>query len=191
MTLPDEMPGQSTLDTNLSYRISILHSLLGKLTTAIYASRGLTSHQWKVMSILYNWPPMPAVRITSMVTLDKAAISRGVAGLLDLKLARRYLDNESGMIYITLTEPGRTMYRAMASELAHLQRDLFGEVRDAEQRSFFAILNKIEHALREATGAGALEPAGPATRKKRTLASTKKAAPKRSLRQRKDKSQVR
>src|SRR5262249_49687342 len=104
MTLPGETPGQSTLDTNLSYRLSILHSLLGKLTTGIYTSRGLTTHQWKVMSILYNWPPMPAVRITGLVTLDKAAISRGVAGLLKLKLARRYLEGESKMILVTLTE---------------------------------------------------------------------------------------
>src|SRR5262245_24675123 len=104
MASRDKNPVQSTLDSNLSYRISILHSLLGKLTTGIYASRGLTTHQWKVLSILYNWPPMPAVRITTLVTLDKAAISRGVAGLLSLKFAHRYLDDASGMIFIALTD---------------------------------------------------------------------------------------
>src|SRR3979409_2406719 len=138
MTSPDEDPVHSTLDTNLSYRISILHSLLGKLTTRIYASRGLTSHQWKVLSILYNWPPMPAVRITNMVTLDKAAISRGVSGLLELRLPRRYLGGARGMTFIALTEAGRTMYHSMASEMARLQRDLFAEVSHAEQNSFFA-----------------------------------------------------
>ena len=153
MAAPDGKPVQSTLDTNLSYRISILHSLLSKLTTGIYASRGLTSHQWKVLSILYNWPPMPAVRITNMVTLDKAAISRGVSGLLKLKLARRYLDGESGMIFIALTESGRAKYRSMASEMAHLQRDLFAKVRNTEKNAFFAVLNKIEHSLRTANGA--------------------------------------
>lgn len=157
MASPEKKPVQSTLDTNLSYRVSILNSLLGKLTTEIYASRRLTSHQWKVLSILYNWPPMPAVRITNMVTLDKAAISRGVSGLLDLKLARRYLDNESGMIFIALTELGRAMYRSMASEMADLQRKVFDKVRDAEQNSFFMTLDKIEHALRAATGVGTLD----------------------------------
>src|SRR3954462_14938155 len=122
MTSPDADPVHSTLDTNLSYRISILHSLLGKLTTRIYASRGLTSHQWKVLSILYNWPPMPAVRITNLVTLDKAAISRGIAGLLNKKHAHRYLDDASGMIFVALTDLGRSTYRAMALEMAHLQR---------------------------------------------------------------------
>jgi DNA-binding MarR family transcriptional regulator len=150
MAAPDKKPVQSMLNTNLSYRISILHSLLGKLTTGIYASRGLTSHQWKVLSILYNWPPMPAVRITSLVTLDKAAISRGVAGLLKQKLAHRYLDDASGMIFVALTDRGRSTYRAMALEMAHLQRDLFGGVGAAKQKAFFAILGEIEHALREA-----------------------------------------
>jgi DNA-binding MarR family transcriptional regulator len=133
------------------------------------------------LSILYNWPPMPAVRITNMVTLDKAAISRGVSGLLDLKLARRYLDNGSGMIFVALTESGRTMYRSMASEMAHLQRDLFVKMRAAEQKSFFAVLDKVEHALRIETGAGALDRVGArssTTRNRRTSVPTKKSATK-------------
>jgi DNA-binding MarR family transcriptional regulator len=151
MASPGRKPVQSTLDSNLSYRISILHSLLGRLTTGIHASRGLTSHQWKVLSILYNWPPMPAVRITNLVTLDKAAISRGIAGLLALKLARRYLDEESGMILVALTDPGRAMYRAMAAEMADLQRRLFAKVREPERHSLFSTLDKVELALRAAT----------------------------------------
>jgi DNA-binding MarR family transcriptional regulator len=151
MASPGRKSVRSTLDTNLSYRISILHSLLARLSTGIYASRGLTSHQWKVLSILYNWPPMPAVRITDLVTLDKAAISRGVSGLLALKLARRYLDEESGRIFVTLTDAGRTMYRSMAAEMADLQRKLFAKVREPERNLLFAVIDKIEHALRAAT----------------------------------------
>jgi len=156
MTAPDE-PVQSTLDTNLSYRISILHSLLGKLTTRIYAARGLTSHQWKVLSILYNWPPMPAVRITTLVTLDKAAISRGISGLLRLKLARRYLDNASGMIFIAMIDAGRATYRAMAAEMGNLQRELFVNVPDARQKLFFETVRELEHKLRAATGVAPLD----------------------------------
>jgi DNA-binding MarR family transcriptional regulator len=156
MTAPDD-PVQSTLDTNLSYRISILHSLLGKLTTRIYAARGLTSHQWKVLSILYNWPPMPAVRITNLVTLDKAAISRGVSGLLRLKFARRYLDNASGMIFIALTDSGRATYRAMAAEMGNLQRELFVNVTDSKQKVFFETVRDIEHQLRAASGVTPLD----------------------------------
>jgi DNA-binding MarR family transcriptional regulator len=181
MTSADEDPVQSTLDTNLSYRISILHSLLGKLTTRIYASRGLTSHQWKVLSILYNWPPMPAVRITNLVTLDKAAISRGVSGLLRLKFARRYLDNASGMIFIALTDAGRTTYRSMALEMENLQRDVFVNVPDTKQKSFFETVKKLEHALRVTTGADALDPVrgrSRAARQSRTSPPTKRAVAK-------------
>jgi DNA-binding MarR family transcriptional regulator len=169
MTSPDEDPVHSTLDTNLSYRISILHSLLGKLTTRIYASRGLTSHQWKVLSILYNWPPMPAVRITTLVTLDKAAISRGVSGLLRLKFARRYLDNTSGMIFIALTDAGRASYRAMATEMGNLQRELFADVPDARQKQFFETVRELEQGLRAATGAKAADSARGRARKAREV----------------------
>jgi DNA-binding MarR family transcriptional regulator len=174
MTPPDA-PVQSTLDTNLSYRISILHSLLGKLTTRIYAARGLTSHQWKVLSILYNWPPMPAVRITNLVTLDKAAISRGVSGLLRLKLARRYLDNASGMIFIALTDAGRATYRAMAAEMSHLQRELFVNVPDSKQKLFFETVRDIEHRLRAATGVTPLDAVRGRARKVRAGRATSAA----------------
>jgi DNA-binding MarR family transcriptional regulator len=179
MASPDKKPVQSSLGTNLSYRISILHSLLGKLTTGIYASRGLTSHQWKVLSILYYWPPMPAVRIINLVTLDKAAISRGVAGLLNLKLAHRYLDNDSGMIFIALTDLGRTTYRSMAAEMAHLQRDVFANLGVSKQKLFFSILDEIEHALRVATGAEVVEQArGRGRNGRKTLPPAKKSGAK-------------
>jgi len=169
MSPPDDEPVHSTLDTNLSYRVSILHSLLGKLTTRIYASRGLTSHQWKVLSILYNWPPMPAVRITTLVTLDKAAISRGVSGLLRLKLARRYLDNGSGMIFVALTDAGRATYRAMAAEMGNLQRELFAHVPDARQKQFFETVRELEQGLRAATGATAPDAVRARARKARAV----------------------
>src|SRR4051794_16385906 len=71
------------LEANLSYRLSILNFLMGKATQRIYTAEGLSSHEWKVLSVLHRFAPMPAFEIAKWVTLDKAAISRAVRQLRD------------------------------------------------------------------------------------------------------------
>lgn len=138
----------SPMERNLSYRLSILNSLLSRQTAAIYQSRTLTMHQWKVMSVLYSWPPMPAVRITEMVTIDKAAISRAVSGLLERALATRELDPASGTINVVLTQEGRALYADMMTEMKHLQSRVFSDCTASDQSRLFEIFDKIEDTLR-------------------------------------------
>jgi DNA-binding MarR family transcriptional regulator len=133
---------------NLSYRISIIHSLLGRWTTGIYASRRLTSHQWKVLSVLYTWPPMHAARIVEVVTLDKASISRAITGLIKRGLATRKTRPASGAISVVLTPAGTKMYQAMEQELNEIQNEAFGTLRRREQTAFFDVMDRIEYALR-------------------------------------------
>jgi DNA-binding MarR family transcriptional regulator len=135
---------------NLSYRISIIHSLLGQRTTGIYASRRLTSHQWKVLSVLYTWPPMHAARIVDLVTLDKASISRAIKGLIKRGLATRKSQLEGGMISVVLTPAGTKMYRAMEHELDEIQREVLKTLKVRQQATFFDIFDEIEAALRSA-----------------------------------------
>jgi DNA-binding MarR family transcriptional regulator len=133
---------------NLSYRISIIHSLLGRRTTGIYASRRLTSHQWKVLSVLYTWPPMHAARIVELVTLDKASISRAITGLINRGLATRKSRPAGAAVSVVLTPAGTKMYRAMEQELDEIQREAFRTLKEREQTSFFDIIDEIEAALR-------------------------------------------
>jgi DNA-binding MarR family transcriptional regulator len=133
---------------NLSYRLSIIHALLGRRTAFIYTSRQLTSHQWKVLSVLYSWPPMPAARITELVTLDKAAISRAVTDLIKRGLADRKLLPESGVINVVLTPAGGDMYRAMMREMHDVQKEIFGGLKDRERTVLFDAFDKLETALR-------------------------------------------
>src|SRR3546814_6312609 len=66
-------------------RLSMLNFLMVKATARIYTSKNLNAHQWKVLSVLYAHPPMPASDILKWVTLDKAAISRAVQQLQRLE----------------------------------------------------------------------------------------------------------
>jgi DNA-binding MarR family transcriptional regulator len=144
---------------NLSYRLSLLHALLGRKTANIYLSRGLNSHQWKVMSVLFSWPPMAAARITELVTLDKASISRAVTSLLKLKLADRRPDPETGAINVILTAAGRATYRDMMAEMFAIQQRVLASLSSVEKQALFRTFDKVETTLRaiEATPAGATD----------------------------------
>lgn len=148
MSTAKEASDDQPMRQNLSYRISIIHSLLGRRTTSIYASRRLTSHQWKVLSILYTWPPMHAAQIVDLVTLDKASISRAITGLIKRGLATRKLRPASGATCVLLTPTGTKMYQAMEQELERIQRVAFRTLRPRQQTSFFDIMDEIEAALR-------------------------------------------
>ncbi len=137
------------MNANLSYRVSILHSLLARRTANIYVSRGLTSHQWKVISVLYYWGGMPATRITELVTLDKSSISRAVNALLKLRLVDKQLHAFSGVIDVLLTQAGRQTYEGMAEEMKSIQKDLFSGISAADRDSFFRTMDQIEMNMRE------------------------------------------
>lgn len=140
------------LERNLSYNLSLLTFLMGKASYAIYNSRGLTSGQWKVLSVLAAFGPMAAVGIGRRVTLDKAAISRAVRQLRELGLADYRDRPEDGRsVEVHVTPKGRRTYAAMNREMMELQRRVFAGVGRESERAFFATAEKLLANLREAT----------------------------------------
>src|SRR5665213_2143381 len=144
------------LTDNLSYRLSMLNFLMAKATRDIYAAHGLTSHQWKVLSVLHAAQPMPAREIAKRVTLDKAAISRAVRELRDSGLADTAPHpNDARIVNIVMTAKGKRLYERMNARIAALQTRLFGELSPAKRATFFGVMDALESRLRT-------EPAGSA-----------------------------
>jgi DNA-binding MarR family transcriptional regulator len=140
------------LDRNLSYNLSLLTFLMGKAAFDIYDSRDLTAGQWKVLSVLAAFGPLTARDIGRRVTLDKAAISRAVRQLRDLRLAdyrSHAVDGRS--VEVVLTAKGRRTYRAMNAEMMKLQRRLFAGLGRDQERAFFAVADTLLARLRAET----------------------------------------
>lgn len=137
------------LEGNLSYRLSILNFLMGKATHEIYSAQGLSSHQWKVLSVLDAFAPMPAREILKWVTLDKAAISRAVQQLRALELADyRPHDSDGRFIDIVLTPKGRRVYRKMNENVAKLQAHVLAGMSPQQQDGLFELIDALESGLR-------------------------------------------
>jgi DNA-binding MarR family transcriptional regulator len=141
------------LEANLSYRLSILTFLMGKATQRIYTAEDLTSHQWKVLSVLHRFAPMPAFEIAKWVTLDKAAISRAVRQLRDRGLADRKLQGDDARtVDVLLTAKGARVYERMTQQTAELQKRLLAGTGAEETAQFFRLFEEIEARLRKELG---------------------------------------
>jgi DNA-binding MarR family transcriptional regulator len=132
----------------LSYRLSVLHALLTRRLSSISSSRSLTTHQWKVLSVLYFWPPITAVGISGVVVLDKAAISRAIGSLVKLKLAERRHDPTDNNTVVVITPAGRTLYGKIQEELEAIQGKLLHGLSAGEKSQLFQIIDHIEQSLR-------------------------------------------
>ena len=147
---PDKAePGLLRLEDNLAYRLSLLSFLVNKAAGQIYNGAGLSTHQWKILSVLNQHQPTSAQAMAQWVTLDKAAISRAVQQLLKMGLVRRKLHEvDARTIEISMTPRGQRTYNAIARRTAAFQAELLADIPDSEIRSVFSVLRRIEPKLR-------------------------------------------
>jgi DNA-binding MarR family transcriptional regulator len=105
------------------------------------------------------------VEIESWVTLDKSAISRAVAQLLQAGLVKRLpRADDARAADILLTPAGRRLSRRVTDKMEALQTRLLEAIPTADRQQLFDTLDALEAALRQGPPASG---AGSATRAKR------------------------
>jgi len=148
-TQGDTFPDMLKLESNMAYRLSLLNFLVNKATARIYGAGGLSTHQWKVMSVLNTYEPMTALDIAQWVTLDKAAISRAIQLLLRQGLVERSLRaNDARMVDVRMTREGRRVCADVGGKLAALQAALLQDVTEEQERTLFEVLKRVESKVR-------------------------------------------
>jgi DNA-binding MarR family transcriptional regulator len=145
------MPRSDSLDEILTYRISMLELLLSRAVGAVYADHfGLNTHEWRVLAAVSVWGPIEAVQVSRWATVDKAAVSRAVRGLLEKELIERSLHHRDGRkIMLELTPAGRRTVKAVVQRIGTLQERLFKGYDRAQVQEFFAMLRTVESRLRD------------------------------------------
>jgi DNA-binding MarR family transcriptional regulator len=145
------MPRSQSLDEVLTYRISMLELLLSRAVGAVYSDYfGLNTHEWRVLAAVSVWGPIEAVQVSRWATVDKAAVSRAVRGLLDKGLLERSLHERDGRkIRLELTAAGRRTVKAVVQRIGTIQERLFKGYDRQQMRAFFAMLRELEGRLRD------------------------------------------
>lgn len=96
----------------LPYRLSVLSNTVSKQIADLYQAQfGVTLWQWRVMAVLGEMPNLSASEIAERTAMDKVAVSRAVAGLVELgHIKREAVQDDGRRSLLSLTRAGQSTY---------------------------------------------------------------------------------
>jgi len=138
------------LPNYVPYRISIVAALVRRSLSDIYRHHpNLTEPEWKVMTTLAHYGPLLSGDIGLYVTLDRAAVSRALARLIEKGLASRTESKrDQRMFLVDLTPEAATMYDDMARHALDIESRILEKLEPDEIRQLLSLLDKVESCFR-------------------------------------------
>jgi DNA-binding MarR family transcriptional regulator len=123
------------LDRFLPYRLSILSNRVSQTIAGAYARRfGLGVTEWRVIAVLGRYPGLSANGVAARTAMDKVAVSRTVARLLERGLLQRDMhDDDRRRSVLELSRDGYGIYDEVVPVALEYERRLLAPL-DAEER---------------------------------------------------------
>jgi DNA-binding MarR family transcriptional regulator len=148
------------LDAFLPYRLSVTSNLVSRLFARRYAEEfGLTIAEWRVMAVVGTDGTASAAAVRARTGMDKAKVSRAVAGLLARRLLRRIAHRGDQRVEpLALTPSGRTVFDAIVPRARALEAELAAGL-PPDQRA--ALDAALRHVANRAAALGAEAEGGP------------------------------
>jgi DNA-binding MarR family transcriptional regulator len=143
------------LENFLPYRLSVLAQLVSESLHDRYAGPfALTVTQWRVMAALGRFAPLTATDVGQRIVMDKVAVSRAVASLMQRGLVERATDRrDRRRARLRLSARGRAMHARIVPLALDYESRLYGALSSEERRSFDALTDRLlgyAKALRQA-----------------------------------------
>ena len=108
------MPNHAQLELQnfLPYRLSVLSNRTSDAIAREYSQRfSLSVTEWRVMAVLGRYPELSANQVAQRTAMDKVAVSRAVAKLLDTgRLLREFDEDDRRRSVLRLSEAGYAIY---------------------------------------------------------------------------------
>ncbi len=141
-----QAPSQTLeLENFLPYRLSVLAQLVSESLHDLYAQPyGLTVTQWRVMAALGRFAPLTASEVGQRIVMDKVAVSRAVAGLMQRGLVERGTDREDRRrASLRLSARGRAMHARIVPLALDYEAKLYEALSPEERRTFNALADRL------------------------------------------------
>jgi DNA-binding MarR family transcriptional regulator len=134
------------LPNYLPYRITALAALVRRALADIYRDDpGLNEPEWKVMTTLAHFGPLPSGDVGHYVTLDRVAVSRALARLMELGLATRTENPaDQRMFTVDLTPRAARIYDRMTAQALEIEEPILAALDQNEVRELLRLLDKVE-----------------------------------------------
>ena len=136
------------LERFLPYRLSVLSNTVSLAIADLYERQfALSITEWRVMAVLGRYDGLSAREVAERTAMDKVAVSRALARLIDAGRVRRLTaTHDKRQSVLRLTAQGWKVYDEVAPlALEHEQR-LLAHLDADEQRWLMRILDKLWQA---------------------------------------------
>lgn len=156
------MPERTTLELQqfLPYRLSVLSNRTSDAIAREYSQRfALSVTEWRVMAILGRYPDLSANQVAQRTAMDKVAVSRAVAKLLETgRLLREFDEDDRRRSVLRLSPAGLEIYDQIVPLALDFERLILGEMSEAERDLLFRLLDRLDELELRAEGGPAAQP---------------------------------
>lgn len=137
-----------TLGDFLPYRLSVLSNTISQDIADIYDREfGLDIRQWRVMAVVGETPGTSASEVTTRTAMDKVAVSRAVAGLIDLGyLTREPAPDDGRRSQLHLTIVGQGIYDQIVPLALQYERDLLARLDADDVKQLEGLMTRLAAA---------------------------------------------
>lgn len=134
------------LERFLPYRLSVLSNRVSGMIARIYTERfALGVTEWRVMAVLGRYPDLSANEVAQRTAMDKVAVSRAVARLIEAgRLQRDTHGDDRRRSVLRLSEAGYRIYDEVAPLALAFERRLLGDMSDEERAMLFRLLDRLD-----------------------------------------------
>ncbi len=140
-----------TLDKFLPYRLSVASNAVSVRISSAYRKRfGLRIPEWRLITILAETARATPASLADATRMDKIAISRGAAALIERGLVAADDNPADGRShFLSLTADGRALYADIAPLALATEAELFASFTADERKLLEALLRRVEAVARD------------------------------------------
>ncbi|WP_291077591.1 MarR family winged helix-turn-helix transcriptional regulator [Hyphomonas sp.] len=132
----------------LPYRLSVLSNTISTRIAALYDREfGLSIWQWRVMAVIGDRPGISATEIGQLTAMDKVAVSRAIAAMIEMGyLERKTSETDGRRSQLFLTPAGREVYEMIVPMALGEEQELSGSLTEEERRELDRLMAKLAEA---------------------------------------------
>ena len=143
---PTPRHAELDLEHFLPYRLSVLSNRISGAIAREYSQRfALSVTEWRVMAILGRYPGLSANQVAQRGAMDKVAVSRAVARLLESgRIEREFDDDDRRRSVLRLSEAGYLVYDEVAPLALEFERHVLDGMPAEERDLLFRLLDRLD-----------------------------------------------
>ena len=145
------------LERFLPYRQSVLSNRISDAIAREYSQRfALGVTEWRVMAVLGRYPGLSASQVAQRTAMDKVAVSRAVARLLEAgRLSRSADSDDRRRSLLRLSVAGQAIHDEVVPQAIEFEHRLLDGIGSEERASLFRLLDRLDELELRAEAAAA------------------------------------